>query len=73
MFHTWSIWVIETLVIIWAKLVIVEGKTVSLKHSIVVPTVDGRNPANQLRLVVFIPLFTRFHTSQVVQDFSHQQ
>ena len=27
---------------------------------------------HQLRLVVY-PLFTRFHLSQVVQDFSHQQ
>ena len=33
--------------------------------------VDGRNPANQLRLVN-IPLFTGFYTSQVVQDFFHQ-
>ncbi len=32
-----------------------------------------RNPANQLRLVVEIPLFTRFYTSQVVQDIFHQQ
>ena len=30
-------------------------------------TVDGRNPAPVDRL--FIPLFTRFYTSQVVQDF----
>ncbi len=38
-----------------------------------VTTVDGRNPANQLRLVVYpiIPLFTGFYTSQVVQDFFH--
>ena len=36
-------------------------------------TVDGRNPANQLRLVVYLPLFTGFYTSQVVQDFFHQQ
>ena len=28
---------------------------------------------HQLRLVVEIPLFIGFHTSQVVQDFSHQQ
>ena len=34
-----------------------------------VNTVAGRNPANQLRLVVEIPLFTGFCTSQVVQDF----
>ena len=31
-----------------------------------------RNLANQLRLVVYLPLFTRFDTSQVVQDFFHQ-
>ena len=31
-----------------------------------------RNPANQLRLVVF-PFFTRFYTSLVVQDIFHQQ
>ena len=39
-------------------------------------TVDGRNPANQLRLAVypFIPLFAGFYTSQVVVwDFFHQQ
>ena len=34
-------------------------------------TVDGRNPAPIDRW--FIPLFIGFHTSQVVQDFSHQQ
>ncbi len=34
-------------------------------------TVDGRNPAPVDRW--FIPLFTGFHTPQVVQDFSHQQ
>ncbi len=34
-------------------------------------TVDGRNPAPVDRY--FIPLFTRFCTSQVVQDFFHQQ
>ena len=28
--------------------------------------VDGRNPANQLRLVVYLPLITGFYTSQVV-------
>ena len=33
--------------------------------------VDGSNPA--LADMVDIPLFTRFYTSQVVQDFSHQQ
>ena len=31
-----------------------------------------RNPANQLRLVVEIPLFTGFYTSQVVHDFLNQ-
>ena len=36
-------------------------------------TVDGQNPANELRLVVS-PLFTGFYTSQVVVwDFFHQQ
>ena len=34
-------------------------------------TVDGRNPAPVD--MVNIPLFTRFYTSQVVQDFFHQQ
>ena len=34
-------------------------------------TVDGRSPAPVDRQ--FIPLFTRFYTSQVVQDFFHQQ
>ena len=34
-------------------------------------TVDGRNPAPVDKQ--FIPLFTRFYTSQVVQDFFHQQ
>ena len=34
-------------------------------------TVDGRNPAPVD--MVNIPLFTGFHTSQVVQQFSHQQ
>ena len=35
------------------------------------PTVDGQNPAPVD--MVNIPLFTGFHTSQVVQDFLHQQ
>ena len=35
------------------------------------PTVDGWNPAPVDRQ--FIPLFAGFHTSLVVQDFSHQQ
>ena len=34
-------------------------------------TVDGRNPASVD--MVNIPFFTGFHTSQVVQDFFHQQ
>ena len=34
-------------------------------------TVDGRNPAPVGRY--FIPLFSGFHTSQVVQDFFYQQ
>ena len=33
---------------------------------------DGRNPANQLRLVVY-PIFSGFYTFQVVQNFFHQQ
>ena len=36
-----------------------------------IPTVDGRNLAPVD--MVNIPLFTGFYTSQVVQDFSHQQ
>ena len=37
-------------------------------------TVDGRNPANQLRLVVEIPLLSGFQTCQVVVwDFFHQR
>jgi len=34
-------------------------------------TVDGKNPAPVG--MENIPLFTRSHTSQVVQDFFHQQ
>ena len=34
-------------------------------------TVDGKNPANQLRLVLYPIIFTRFDRSQVVQDFFH--
>ena len=34
-------------------------------------TVDGRNPAPID--IVNIPLFTKFFTSQVLQDFFHQQ
>ena len=36
-------------------------------------TVDGRNPANQLRLVVYPIIYKVLAPSQVVQDFSHQQ
>ncbi len=36
-------------------------------------TVDGWNPANQLRLVVYPIIFRVSAPSQVVQDFSHQQ
>ena len=36
-------------------------------------TVDGRNPANQLRLVVYPTIYKVFAPSQVVQEFSHQQ
>ena len=43
--------------------------TVSKKKSSS-PTVDGRNPAPVD--MYNIPLFIGFHTSQVVQDFSHQ-
>ena len=35
-----------------------------------IDTIDGRNPANRLRLVVYPS--TGFFTSQVVQDFFHQ-
>ena len=34
-----------------------------------IATVDGRNPANQLRLVVY-PIFYRVYTSQVVSRIS---
>ena len=38
------------------------------------PTVDGRNSANQLRLVVFPIIYKGFYTSQVVAGFlNHQQ
>ena len=35
------------------------------------PTVDGQNPAPPRMMI--IPLFIGFYTSQVVQDFVHQQ
>ena len=41
------------------------------KHINPIPTVDGRNPAPVD--VVDIPVFIGFYTSQVVQDFFHQQ
>ena len=53
----------------WSRL----SRFVGDGHNPIFNTVDGLNPANQLRLVVEIPLFIGFHTSQVVQDFSHQQ
>ena len=43
-----------------------DGRNPTLGH-----TVDGRNPAPVDRW--FIPLFTRFYTSQLVEDFFHQQ
>ena len=46
-------------------------KTFLMSHPSI-PTVDGRNLATQLRLVV-CPINYRVFTSQVVQDFSHQQ
>ena len=42
-----------------------------MKFPYIKPTVDGRNPAPVD--LVNNPLFTGFHTSQVVQDFFHQQ
>ena len=36
-------------------------------------TVGGRNPAAVDMVKIEYPLFTRFYTSQVVQDFFHQQ
>ena len=36
-------------------------------------TVDGRNPANQLRLVVYPMIYKVLAPSQVVQDLFHQQ
>ena len=42
-----------------------------IKWNKTITTVDGWNPAPVDR--EFIPLFTRFSTSQVVQDFFHQQ
>ena len=41
-------------------------------YQALIPTVDGWNPANQLRLVAY-PIIYKVHTSQVVQDFFHQQ
>ena len=42
-------------------------------HMTTFTTVDGWNPANQLRLVVFPIIYRDSAPSQVVQDFSHQQ
>ena len=41
--------------------------------TISITTVDGINPANQLRLVVYPIICDGFYTSQVVHDFFHQQ
>ncbi len=46
----------------------VEKTTLNKNH-----TVDGWNPANQLRLVVYPIIYRVSAPSQVVQDFSHQQ
>ena len=44
------------------------GEIFARDQAVPVDTVDGRNPAPVDRI-----LFTGFHTSQVVQDFFHQQ
>ena len=44
---------------------------ISLYVPYIDPTVDGRNPAPVD--MVNVPLFTGLYTSQVVQDFFHQQ
>ena len=36
-------------------------------------TVDGRNPANQLRLVVYPIMYDGFFTAVIPPDFHHQQ
>ena len=41
------------------------------KKMVRIPTVDGWNPAPPRMMI--IPLFIGFYTSQVVQDFFHQQ
>ena len=43
------------------------------KHIGTSDTVDGRNPANQLRLVVCPTIYKVLAPSQIVQDFFHQQ
>ena len=48
-------------------------KNITLKTTKLVTMLLMAEILHQLRLVVEIPLFTRFYTSQVVQDFSHQQ
>ena len=46
--------------------VMMQMKSMKIENS-----VDGKNPAPVGRQV--IPIFTGFYTSQVVQDFFHQQ
>ena len=53
----------------WVSMLVFAG--VYVRH--VRDTADGKNPASQLRLVVDNPWFIGFYTSQVVQDFFHQQ
>ena len=43
-----------------------EADTQKRSYKVVHRTVDGRNPANQLRLVVEIPRFTGFFKFQMV-------
>ncbi len=53
------------------KWTILKGNESSSNHQFSGDTVDGRNPAPVD--MVNIPLFTGFDTSQLVQDFFHQQ
>ena len=56
----------------WRIQVLQHGEyDMNIQHDVVQHTVDGRNPAPVD--MVSIPLFTWFYTSQVVQDFFHQQ
>ncbi len=48
-----------------------QGAEFEKKQRLTIDTVDGWNPAPPRMMI--IPLFIGFHTSQVVQDFSHQQ